>query len=288
VEASVSIILPHGFSVNGELRRELGVRPVGAEDDAFLVESSGTLPAHRVNALLSRCIRPTDAWPFDPGTIVRSLVAGDREALLLHLRRVTLGDDFVGLFRCAAPACAEPLELALRASDLLLPPYPETAERYARTVEHDGVSYDVSFRLPTAGDLEDVVDVAGTDTDVATRGMLRRCLERVAYAGRMLDVTALPQPAGDRIAAAMAALDPQAIIEFDLTCPACGTSCSTQFDPGDFLLRELDQRVDRTLHEVHTLALCYHWSEAAILAMPQARRERYLDLIGSGAGAALP
>ena len=33
------------------------------------------------------------------------------------------------------------------------------------------------------------------------------------------------------------------------------------------------------MEEIHVLALHYHWSEAAILALPAPRRQRYLALL---------
>jgi hypothetical protein len=284
--ASMWVTLPHGIWIGGRPWSRWGLRPVGVEDEVFLVETDGMLPAHRANRLLARCIDPLESGGSEPGAVVRSMVIGDREALLLHLRRVTLGDGFSGVFRCARPDCTEPLELDLKVSDLLLPAYPHAAERYACAVEHEGATLDVRFRLPTAGDQEDAAEVARQDPEAAARWVLGRCVVGLARDGLALDVSALTQPVIDRIASAMEELDPQAIIEFDMTCPACGTAFSAQLDAGDFLLRELDQRADHLLREVHTLATAYHWSEDAILAMPQARRERYLELIAAGAGVA--
>jgi hypothetical protein len=44
-------------------------------------------------------------------------------------------------------------------------------------------------------------------------------------------------------------------------------------------MRELDDRAGRSLHDVHILALHYHWSEADILRMPERRRAHYLALL---------
>jgi hypothetical protein len=37
--------------------------------------------------------------------------------------------------------------------------------------------------------------------------------------------------------------------------------------------------LDRLMEEIHVLALHYHWSEAAILALPAPKRQRYLALL---------
>jgi hypothetical protein len=77
----------------------------------------------------------------------------------------------------------------------------------------------------------------------------------------------------------MAERDPQAEIELELACPACGSAFSVVFDTATFFLQELDARAKGLMQEVHTLAWHYHWSERDILQMPRQRRARYLELL---------
>ena len=79
----------------------------------------------------------------------------------------------------------------------------------------------------------------------------------------------------------MEAADPLAIIQFTLTCPACGHDWHAQLDIAAYLWRELDAWARRTLHDVHVLASAYGWSEATILSLRPERRQLYRDLIGS-------
>ena len=37
--------------------------------------------------------------------------------------------------------------------------------------------------------------------------------------------------------------------------------------------------IERLYEEIHVLAMHYHWSEAAILALPRNKRQRYLALV---------
>jgi hypothetical protein len=69
----------------------------------------------------------------------------------------------------------------------------------------------------------------------------------------------------------------------NLECPVCGGAFAVVFDTASFLLQELDERASRLVHEVHTLAVHYHWSERDILQMPHRRRARYLELVSSKA-----
>jgi hypothetical protein len=43
--------------------------------------------------------------------------------------------------------------------------------------------------------------------------------------------------------------------------------------------------LDRLYDEVHVLALHYHWAERDILALPAAKRQRYLGLLARQFGA---
>lgn len=283
MDHSALITLPHGLWVDGRRRNVVSVRPVATEDENFILESTGQSPVARANALLGRCVSFSVEPEPPPSVNVSMLVMGDREALLLHLHRLSFSDDFVATFSCSSRACSETLELALNVDDLLVPTYANAAPSYTRPILLGDACYDVMFRLPTAGDQEEIAGIARLDADQAALHLLRRCVEKVVADGREVALSELAERVVDETAAAMAKLDPQAVIELTLACPACGSSNLVQFDAADFLLRKLDQRVDRAIREVHTLALWYHWSEEAILSMPADRRQKYLDLIAAGA-----
>ena len=82
----------------------------------------------------------------------------------------------------------------------------------------------------------------------------------------------------------MAALDPQAEIRLDLTCPECGHSFTSLLDASAYVFEENAQRSRELYHEVHQLAFRYHWSEESILAMTPPKRHRYLELIREALG----
>ncbi|RKH55917.1 hypothetical protein D7V93_21525 [Corallococcus llansteffanensis] len=62
-------------------------------------------------------------------------------------------------------------------------------------------------------------------------------------------------------------------------CPQCSAWLELELDPFALLARELRGGAARLESEVHCLAFHYHWSEADILALPRARRWRYLELL---------
>jgi len=260
--------------------REIPLRAVGGRDEAFLLDVAALGPMERVNALLARCLA-TDPDGPPAADLVSGLTVGDREALLLHLRRLTLGDRLDCVITCPAPECREPMELSLTVSELLVAPDPEPRREHVVRLETGGEQLDVRFRLPTTADLAAVVDVSHADPELGASVLLERCVIDAGRGGRSFPVSSLDARDRAAVAGAMAERDPQAVLELDLVCPTCGRDVSLLFDAGEFLLQELDVRATRLIEDVHALALHYHWSERDILALPAERRERYLELLAT-------
>jgi hypothetical protein len=259
--------------------REVSLRAVGGEDEAFVLDSAGALPSERATTLLARCL-------LDGDRIAQALTIGDREALLLHLRRLTIGDAVDAVLRCPAGGCGEQMEIALAVSDLLLAPYRDVHRTYEVAVDVEGARYDVRFRLPTASDVGQAAVLAHRDPEQGATEILRRCVLRAATADAVMDVERLPAAVRSAVSAAMSERDPQAELDLALRCPSCGASFSALFDTATFFLRELEERAAKLLAEVHTLAWHYHWSEGEILSMPARRRAQYLALIAENQGRA--
>ena len=276
---SILASLPGGIWADGpEPIRHVTLRAVSREDEEFLLDSAvGLSPAERATALLGRCIEDDE-----DGTVARSLTVGDREALLLQLHRLTLGDALECVLQCPDPACRERMEIELEVRNLLVPPYEDMQREYRLILEVDDIRHDIRFRLPTASDLVTVAAVASTDPELGAAELLRACVTRATCGRRTVSVDDLAPEATAQIAAAMAERDPQAELELDVSCPVCGHAFQMVFDTGSFLLQELDVRATQLLVDVHTLAVHYHWTERDILAMSPSRRERYLELL-SGA-----
>lgn len=260
---ALDVLLPGGLWVGGERRRDAALRPLTGEDEAFMLdESSGRTPAHRVTALLERCL--VRLGPHEPvgADAVRELGAGDRQALLLHLRRLTFGDRLECVLTC--PACGEDLDLDLRVDDLLVAPYPERPPEL--DAELGGVR--VRFRLPTGADEEAAAVVAEADAESAVASLLERCVSRPE---------AVSSEVAEALGELMGELDAQANIVLELECAECGGTASVPFDAGDFVAREIGEDRDALLREIHLLALHYGWQESELVAMATTRRRRYVN-----------
>jgi hypothetical protein len=260
--------------------REVELRAAGDADQYFVLDMRDSVaPASRATALLARCM-PAGA------DVAHALTIGDREALLLHLRRLTFGETMECVLRCPDAACDARIEMALQVADLLVPAYPDVAKVYRQQIVIDQAHYRIDFRLPTALDLEAAAALATSDAERSASELLRRCIVHAARDGIACDAVSLPPAAREAVAEAMARHDPQAELELDLTCPACHLDFSVVFDAASFLLQEIDQAATRVLHEVHVLASRYGWSEDQILRIPARRRARYIELAAAASARA--
>jgi hypothetical protein len=201
----------------------------------------------------------------------------------LHARALLFGVTAEMVVDCAA--CGERLEVNLPVTGLVGPQKPDTA---GHTIEflHDG--YELAIRLPTGADLVGLPD----DVELAAKELLARCVVTAESISTTPDQrvpvppAALPLDLVAAIESALAEADPDAVVEVELICPACGGVRAMPVDPVGFLWAEVDAWAWQLLADVHALASAYGWAEEQVLAMTPARRQAYLHLSGAREGAA--
>jgi hypothetical protein len=275
--AHITVPLTGGTWLDGEPGRDAEIRAVTGEDEVFLLEAGeGLRPAQQVTCLLARCLVGLGGHRPVATEHLRALTVGDREALMLDLRRLAFGDDMSCVLTCSQPECDTRLDPGLRVSDLRLPPYERTASSYETTIHDGGTSYRVRFRLPTGGDQELAASRGGSDVRAEADELLWRCVESVKDADSGGDLAdERPDVVAHDLPATMADLDPQAEIILNVTCPTCGHGFAALLDASGYFLQELAIRRRRVQRDVHLLAYYYHWGEQEILAMTPRRRERH-------------
>jgi hypothetical protein len=202
---------------------------------------------------------------------VSALPLGERDALLLDLRALLFGTRLHSTAAC--PACSERCEWDCELDALRAASISPASDGEFELVE-DG--WRIRARAVTSADLAAIASCA--DESAALRALLRRCVHTALHADREVDAAELPTAWVERLSEALATLDPQAATSVALQCPACAHGWEAAFDIGTYLFTELDAWAQRTLADVHELAIRYGWSEPEILALSPARRARYLAL----------
>jgi hypothetical protein len=247
--------------------RRLGraeLRPLTGREEEWLTQHAGMASAHLATKLLSACFVRLEEEPVN-SEIIDKLLVGDRDYLILQLRRMTLGDRFAAVFSC--PACKRAMDVEFLAQDISIEPRLQNTVAY--TWASDDAQRVVRYRLPNGADQEAVADLRAGD---AVEALLARCL---------IDDGGTPLSNEERVAviAEMDARAPQIDLELELNCPECGHSFTTPFDCTSFFFSEIRAQSRHLIREVHYLALHYHWSETEILNLQRDRRRRYLALL---------
>ncbi|TFW32642.1 phage baseplate protein [Massilia horti] len=223
-------------------------------------------PPRRALALLATATAPA------AHARMAALPIGVRDERLMRVRQLLFGDTVAALAQC--PACGERLDIGFSIDSLCTPAGAPDDEPASYRLQVGG--FDIGYRVPTSADL---LELPAGDAAAQQAALLRRCVNEVLHDGAAAAAGALPDPVVSALVDAMALADPHATVELPLDCPGCGHGWRSLFDIASFLWREVDAWARRTLHDVHTLACAYGWSEEQILALTSRRRAIYLDMV---------
>ena len=229
-----------------------------AVEDLELDFSANDRPA-LVTALLAASTASTDAdrWWQRP--------VGERTAALLALVGESEGAETLALcIRCEAAGCGARLDIELPYAAFAVPP---PASQTITIQRHDGDVF--SLRRPTGEDLRAWRALRPASREQALLAMLTS-----------LRIAGEPRP-GDAARAADALADADPLVAFSVVCvcPTCGHEAEHEIDLEGLALQRLAARQRALVHEVHTLASHYGWTEREIFAVAPARRARYVELI---------
>jgi hypothetical protein len=210
--------------------------------------------AERVTRLLQTCVPGAgdEVWGWTLHQRTQALLALD---LAADAPQITLSA------RCSHEGCGEPMELELELSACAL------GERARETEWRDPSGSAWLLRAPCG---EDQRRWEAADAPPSAAAIARTLLASERE---------IPPPWLGPMGAALEALDPLNALELAAICPACGGPNDIELDLEAVLLERAAGRRERLLDMVHRIARAYHWSEAEILALPPARRARYLERI---------
>jgi hypothetical protein len=264
---SIAVSLPGGVAAeDGEWLREAELRALSGQEEDWLIRNSRAPSVLAVTFLLRGCLVSLGRREATPELIDRLLV-GDREFLILQLRRITLGEEFTAVVSC--PACSVKMDTSFRAEDVPVEHGADVAGPFSFELQSDGRQRRIHFRLPTGTDQEAVLDLPSSGAGDA---LLKLCL---------LDDGGMPLNDDERsvLSDAIERCAPKVELELDLTCPSCRQPFVLPFDTTAFFLQELRSNDRNLLQEFHSLAFHYHWSQTEILGIDRERRRKYLSLL---------
>jgi hypothetical protein len=243
---------------------EVRFRVPDGNDDLAILEAAGNVVERALAVLPRLALFAADArW--------EALTVTDFEFGLLELRRFLLGDRVSCDFRCAR--CEERMEVEFSIEAFLSDIEPKmpcgVRPNEARPGWYllDG-SLETSFRLIEVRDQEKVLgqrDAAHLLTQLCIEphdGNARSLAHRLARVVRSMEAMA---PAVSRPVAGV--------------CAACDAPVTMPLHVPRLVMDELRMAASGVHQQTHAIAEAYHWDEASILAMPQARRQAYVEMI---------
>ncbi|MFC0541505.1 T4 family baseplate hub assembly chaperone [Kutzneria chonburiensis] len=271
-------LLPGGFwDEHGGLHREFDLAPLTGREEELLAARAAARPAALVTEVLSRCVsRLGDISPVPPA-VTRQLLVADRNHLLLQLRRATFGDQVRATLTCPWTECGERMSVDFSIDAVPVEPPPHRAPHYTETLK-DG--QEITFRLPTGADQEELSGRLAVNEAEALTALLARCVLDLGGARPDAErIAALPAITRLEIEERMRRAAPKVEQTLAAACAECGRTFVAPFDIHRFVFGEL--RTDNTLlyQEVHYLAYHYHWSESEIMAMTRDKRQTYIDVL---------
>jgi hypothetical protein len=297
----VDAILPRGMRLtNGSWLRRARVRPMTGHDEQFLLDLPAEMPLHlKVIAFLERVVALDGL--SNTGDALKQMSIGDRVSLMLHARRLVLGDRIRCTVGCTACGRAMSADLSVSALHMQKTQAVPPQEHY--DVEAFG------FRLqvrPLTGADQDTLLLAASAHAEASSAVAAKDVQGGAPSAHQPDAHALkqslarscivhaeppipsgssgapvPEPLLEAIGARLGEVDPLSDIVLALSCPECGHAFRASFPAESFVFRELAANVDQLERDVHWLAFNYHWGEQEILSLSTAKRKRYVELVNA-------
>ncbi|GAB3255221.1 hypothetical protein [Chitinimonas naiadis] len=265
--------LPGGLPTGHGLARDYAFRPADGRLELAIGEiahngdEAATSTPRAVSLVLAAALQHLgDEIPSLQA--INALCVADRQYLMRALAQ-HLGDDG-GWFAAQCSQCKARFDFQLSYAELPVKPagtgFPQA------TVEVHGQALRV--RVPTGADQ---LALLARPDEQQPHYLLAALLDHANAAHLASELSTAER---ERIEAALEDIAPAVVCEVGASCPECGAANQVGIDPYIVLARDATP----LLAEVHRLALHYHWSEADILALPKARRQRYLMLIDQSRG----
>jgi hypothetical protein len=245
---------------------QVAVTPRAPDGHDELLLAEGAAGSIALRLAVVRRLAP----PLDAGLDWDELPFVDVDAALLAVRRHLHGDRLCAELRCAD--CGGWGDVVLSIDAYLAGKRPQRVR--ALHPARDGwlSSKDALFRIPSAGAVSLALERGRDPADAAQR-LLHACVGHDGTDGAPAARTA------NRIGALLERIAPRLAGLLQGSCPHCGQLMRGWFDPGQFVLQELQGRASAVFEQIHLIASRYGWSQDAILALPARRRRLFADFI---------
>ncbi len=268
----LDFVIPGGLPNNGYIDRQVRFLPLTGRIEQTLIDCGRNLdrPGY-VTAVLASVLDSIGRQPVDAGRVADLCVA-DRQYLMLRLAAMLDGEQMWLKVDCAH--CDSLFDVEVRRCDL---PVKEAGKDFP-IVTLRIKEWEIDVRVPTGADQQ---RIGNSSDEEAMQQLLQNCILSVNGSPPGKDfIKNLSESDIDAIDEVLDEASPAVCNQLRVICPECGREQHTELD--HYGLAGTNEHY--LYNEVHTLASHYHWSEQAILDLPQVKRRLYLNLINRSAG----
>jgi hypothetical protein len=206
----------------------------GYEEEYVEANAAEGNTARLVNELLARCLVAPGADCEPARATVGRLLVAERDAALIALRRLSLGDSIESEADC--PACGSGNRISFDLGALPV----DTGAPVREVVVDLPESGPAVLRLPTAADQEALLDAGLEGAAARLTWLIAKLTVRLGDVTGPFDAAAaraMPVGARRAIEDALATATPDLDLSMAVTCQSCGEPFVVPFDVASFFLR---------------------------------------------------
>ena len=242
----VEVVLPAGVMEGDKVVTSAQIVPMTGKTRKDIARADVRRDSTKVTeTILQNCVKSIGDSPIDRRTFQR-LILGDREFLLLQIRKISKGDDVKYSMACGT--CEEPFHGTFSiTNDVPVYPMPKDVEVLTdesgvslRTfrVKSDEMAIDAVFRYPFGVDQAEIAKSMRANPVASVYTLLWRCLISLNGSPQM-DIPKnifeeMPLPALDFIQGEFYSHQPGPDFSEPVRCPNCGAENQMVFQSADF------------------------------------------------------
>lgn len=241
-----TVTLPIGMLVNGTLVKDAVITPMTGNVRKIIASPKVRQdPSKVLSTLITQCVLSIGGTTRLKTDVVNSLFIGDRDFLVMEIRKASLGDKVNSKLKCGE--CGEYNQLTVDLSrDVTIKPLDEKnftvlSDSITFEIKNKELDIDAVFRLPDGVDQQYITPLIRKNPVEANYALYRRCL--ISWNGDTSNVIdndlfdRLPLPVLDYIDEHFMEALPGPDLQIPVECAYCQAEMLVSMESSDFLFR---------------------------------------------------
>jgi len=234
--------LPCGYLRDGTVHKDARIVPMtGLTRKAIAKDSVRNNPIKVTDIILSHCLKTVGPHAVT-SRMLSELVIGDRDFLVLEIRRISMGDIINAGVECGECKAKVDVQFDIKELEVIRlgdpSDYPVIDGEMTYDLKGDG--FTAKCRFPKGKDQELIMGMANKNPVAASYGLYLACLlewngKKGPFDSEFFE--AFPVRTIDAFEDEFMTFQPGPVMKMDASCPACGSSIDFTFRGSDFLFR---------------------------------------------------